>query len=364
MFYDTPVSREFKKILLICFGGLGDVILFFPVIKVLRDIYPKSEIVLVVEPRSKIVAEKNPFVNKVITFDLKNKPKFGDYVEFIKKLKNEKLDLAISLGSSPLVPILLYLSGAKFRVGYDTNKLTFLYTKKVTLNKNQYAGRMYFELLKGIGINTDMLDAKPEIIIPKNELEWGENWFKTKNLDSNEFKKVIIHPGASNISKQKNIIKTWEKEKWVKLVNLLTNKNIKVVLAGGPDDKDDIDYISKNIANSEHFINAYGETKNLDQLSALIKQADLLVCVDSAPLNLCVGINKECVAIFGPTNENKILPPDEKFTAVRESLDCTPCLWDKRITTCEALTCIKNLQVNKVFEQIAKKLNINSEILI
>jgi lipopolysaccharide heptosyltransferase II len=365
MISEGSLTREFKKILLICFGGIGDVILFFPVIKVLKDLYPHSKIIFTVEPRCKSVAERNPYVDKVITFDLKNNPKFNDYADFVKDLREQNLDLAISIGRSPMVPLLLFLSGAKHRVGYATNKLKFLYSKSVPLNQNQYAGKMYFDLLKGVGIDTEILSPVPEMKIPQDELKWSEDWYKTKNIDLHDGKKtVVVHPGASKISKQKNIIKTWETSKWTDIINRMLNNNIRVILAGGPDDKEDIDYIVKNISSSENFINAYGDTKNLDQLAALIKKSNLLLCIDSAPMNVCVAIGTPLVAIFGPTNEKKILPEDSRFKAVRVNLDCTPCLWDKRLTTCDTLSCIKHLDVNTVYTQVLSSLNISNEVLV
>jgi lipopolysaccharide heptosyltransferase II len=364
MISEDSLTRDFKKILLICFGGIGDIILFYPVIDTLRDLYPKSSIVFVVEPRCKNIAEKHEGINKVITFDLKNKPSLKDYFEFIKKLRIENLDLAVSIGRSPLVPVLLALSGAKHRVGYSTNFLKFLYSKSVPLNPNQYAAKMYFDLLKGVGIDADMLNPIPNIKVAQKDKEWADEWFKNKqiNLDS-EQKIVMIHPGASNISKQKNIIKTWAPEKWASLIKELLKQNIRVILAGGPDDSEDINLIKNKIdTRSENFINAYGETKSLEQLTAIIKNLDLLICVDSAPLNMAVGVKTPAVAIFGPTNENKILPPDNKYKAVRVNLDCTPCLWDKRQTTCEALTCLKNIDVNTVLEAVNKQLEITEKL--
>jgi lipopolysaccharide heptosyltransferase II len=364
MISEDSLTRDFKKILLICFGGMGDVILFYPVIKVLRDLYPKSQIIFVVEPRCKSVAEKNPYVNRVITFDLKNKPELKDYLALIKDLRKENLDLAISMGSSFMVPVLLFLSGAKHRVGYATNKLKFLYSKAVPLNKNQYAAKMYFDLLKGVGIDADMLNPVPEIKIPESDMKWANEWFASHGLIARGSQKIVlVHPGASKLSKQKNIIKTWEPIKWTKLIDELLKKNIKVILAGGPDDEEDVNFIRKHIKDpGNDFVDAFGETKNLDQLGALIKHCDLLVCVDSAPMNVGVGIDVPLVAIFGPTNEKKILPPDEKFMAVRINLDCTPCLWDNRQTTCEALTCLKNLDVDTVLKPVFQQLGVTSEI--
>lgn len=364
MISEDSLTREFKKILLICFGGIGDVILFFPVIKVLKELYPRAEIVISVEPRCKSVAEKNPYVKKVITFDLKNKPSLNDYLNFIGELRKENIELAISMGRSLLVPLLLFLSGAKYRVGYATNRLKFLYSKAIPLNQDQYAAKMYFDLLKGVGIDADILNPIPEIKVPDSELKWAKEWFLSRGLKDREGQKVVlVHPGASKISKQKNIIKTWEAIRWVQLIDHLLNKNIKVILSGGPDDEEDINFIRKHIKGSkENFVDAFGETKNLEQLSALIKMSDLMVCIDSAPMNVAVGVNTPLVAIFGPTNEKKILPPDEKFLAVRIDLECSPCLWDKRETTCESLKCLKNLDMAKVLDAVIQQLELTSEI--
>ncbi len=364
MISEDSLTRDFKKILLICFGGIGDIILFYPVIDTLRDLYPKSNIIFVVEPRCQNIAEKHQGINKVITFDIKNKPKFSDYFDFVQKLRKENLDLAISIGRSPLVPILLSLSGAKHTVGYATNFLKFLYSKSVPLNQNQYAAKMYFDLLKGIGIDADRLNPVPSIKIANKDCDWSNEWFKSKNIDLNSNKKLLmIHPGASKLSKQKNIIKTWSPEKWSTLINQLLDNDIRVILAGGPDDLEDIEIIKSQVNLSHpNFINAYGETKNLEQLTAIIKKIDLLVCVDSAPLNMAVGVNTPAVAIFGPTNEKKILPNDSKYKAVRVDLECTPCLWDKRQTTCEFLTCLKKIDVETVYQSVNKQLEITSKV--
>jgi len=353
------MNSQIKNILLICFGGLGDVILFYPLIKTMKDLYPDSKITMLVEPRSKVAAEKNCNITKVITFDLKNKPKIKEYLLLINELRSKKFGIAISMGKSIMVPLLLFLSGAKQRIGYATNKLKFLYTKSVELNENQYAAKMYFDLLKGLGIDTDKLNPIPEIKISKNDLIWAENFINQSNINLEKNKVVVIHPGASKISKEKNIIKTWSPIKWASLINHLLLKDIKVILTGGPDDKEDIDIILDNInKNSEFFINAYGITKNLDQFGAILNFCDLLVCVDSAPMNVGIGVGIPIVAIFGPTNEKKLVPDNEKFTPVRINLDCTPCLWDKRKTTCENLTCLKQLEVETVLEKVTEKLDI------
>ena len=40
----------------------------------------------------------------------------------------------------------------------------------------------------------------------------------------------------------------------------------------------------------------------------LLWLSDLLICVDSAPMHIAVALNKQILALFGPTNPEHLLP--------------------------------------------------------
>ena len=117
----------------------------------------------------------------------------------------------------------------------------------------------------------------------------------------------------------------------------------------------DLDYLNKKEFNKTYFLDLYGKTKNLNELAALIKLSDLLLCVDSAPMHIGVGVGTKLVAIFGPTDENKLLPGNKNFTAVKNTeLTCRPCLWDKRNEVCENLSCL-DISVQQICDAINKQ---------
>ena len=72
-----------KNILLMNFGGLGDEILFLPVIDSLKTLYPESSISLVLEPRSAGIKNLTPFIDEVIPCDIKNKNKYTELLKLI-----------------------------------------------------------------------------------------------------------------------------------------------------------------------------------------------------------------------------------------------------------------------------------------
>lgn len=314
-----------KRILFINFGGLGDEILFLPSILSVKKEFPDAEITLALEPRSKGITTLTDVIDNVLFADIKNKNKYFELLKLLFKIWSGNFDIVISSGGNKFISVFLFLTFIKQRYGYNTGKLSeFLLTKAVKLNKNQYAARMYHDLVREI---TDNNTELPEFNITK------------QNPEQNT---VLIHPGVSLISIKKGIIKTVSKEVWAKTVEKLADCGKKVILAGGPDDKEIIDYITNHVPDGK-FINMYGKTKNLKELAELISGAEIFLCSDSAPLHIAVGLGVKTFVIFGPTDDKKLIPDNGKVIPIKAESNCNmvPCLWEKRQNTCDTLECLE-----------------------
>ena len=140
------------KVLAINFGGIGDEVLFLPTLERIKELAPDCELTLLVEPRSKSVMEVTNLIDKIITFDIKKKPLTPfDLITLTMLLRKGGYDMVISSGSSPMVAMLLFLSGIKLRVGYDAGSpVKSLLTHPVKLLRDQYAADMYHDLTKGM----------------------------------------------------------------------------------------------------------------------------------------------------------------------------------------------------------------------
>ena len=123
---------------------------------------------------------------------------------------------------------------------------------------------------------------------------------------------------------------------------MLLDKGEKVALVGGPDDEECISEILSSIKNKDlsNFYNFYGKTKNLNDLAELIAGAKAVVCCDSAPMHLAIALNIKTIAIFGPTDEKKLVPEKDNVFVVKSDCDCRPCLWDKRQVSCNDKYCL------------------------
>ena len=313
------------NILAINFGGIGDEIFFLPSLISLKKEYPDAKITLALEPRSKSVKDLTNAIDNLFLIDIKGKNKYTELLKLVYLARRGNFDLVVSSGGNKLISILLTLTGIKKRYGYDTGKLSrVLLTKAAPLNKNQYACAMYHDLVTPI---TNHKTYLPEINVEQQQ--------KIPNS-------VLIHPGVSKMSVQKGMIKTIPAGIWAETVDLLIEKGKLVILAGGPDDKEVIETIRKNTKN-KNFEDYYGKTKNLKDLAILIGKAEKFICSDSAPLHVGVAMQTKTYVIFGPTDDNKLIPKSDNVIAIKAQDTCPikPCLWEHRQTTCESLECLK-----------------------
>lgn len=327
-----------KKILAINFGGIGDEIFFLPTLISLKKEFPNSEITLALEPRSKGIIDLTDIIDNLFLIDIKSGNKYKELLKLIFSAGRGHFDIVVSSGGNKLISLLLFLTGIKVRCGYDTGKLSrLLLTHAEPLNKKQYACSMYHDLIRHITQNNTEL---PQIKISQ------------RNKISNS---VLIHPGVSKLSVQKGCIKTISPEIWAKTIDILVAEGKKVMLVGGPDDKECIETILENVR-TKNFENLYGTTKSLKDLAELISSADKFLCSDSAPLHVAVALGVKTYVIFGPTDVKALIPQTDNVVPIMANDKCElkPCLWARRQTTCEKLECLK-ITASQIVSTICNK---------
>lgn len=109
---------------------------------------------------------------------------------------------------------------------------------------------------------------------------------------------VLIHPGVSLMSISKGMVKTVPAKTWAETIDLLIEKGKKVILVGGPDDKNCIETIRSITKYYGQFEDYFGKTKSLKDLGNLIAKAEKFVCSDSAPLHVGVALKTKTYVNF------------------------------------------------------------------
>jgi len=98
-------------------------------------------------------------------------------------------------------------------------------------------------------------------------------------------------------------------------------------------------------------INACAKT-TLNQLGCLIRKCSVYISGDSSPLHVAAAVHTPVVALFGPTDPRRHLPPVQNCVVITKEVACGPCY--KR--QCKDIKCMKSIKPEEVLEAVEKLL--------
>ncbi|MGB0560774.1 MAG: glycosyltransferase family 9 protein [Spirulinaceae cyanobacterium] len=289
------------RILALVPGGIGDQVLFFPTLASLQAAHPEAQLDVLVEPRSKAAYRVCPSVHEVLLFDYKDSNGLADYLNLIGMINDREYDAALALGQRWSVGLLLWLNGISKRVGFTSGKDWF-WTDTVPLNRDQYAAAMYHDLVKGFGVETDC--PLPQLALPRTDIDWAEAEQQRLGVKATGY--ILLHGGSSQLAVTKGINKIYPAKQWLQVIQDLQDKqpDVPVVIIKGPDDGPWVQEIVTAAAGVKVV-----SPPDIGKLSAMIAGANLMLCTDSGPMHLAVAAGTYTLALFGPTDMTKLLPP-------------------------------------------------------
>ncbi|MFN8614625.1 MAG: glycosyltransferase family 9 protein [Vampirovibrionales bacterium] len=327
------IAEPLRRLGLLNVGGIGDNLLFTPVITTLRKAFAaagwKTELVMMLERRSVGAVHLMPPVDAVVPLEVQGRNRLTLGWSLYQALRHNHLDGIISCGSSPLIAPVLWASGVPFKVGFDSGKLSHSFlTAPAPLNRQGYAGNMYHALaevaLDALGLpQPEVRLLEPRIALTPADMTWYRETISPLLLGQNK-PTVLIHPGVSQLSIDKGIVKRWHPQRWAEAIDRLS-PHATVLLAGGPDDAETITTIQHHLA--ERYPNAaatvislVGVTRSLRHLAVVMAHMQLVLCTDSAPMHVAVGVETSVVALFGELEPARLLPPHPRYVAVQEAV--------------------------------------------
>lgn len=296
------------RILIIHTAFIGDIVLSTPLIKKLRDTYPKAEITYLTTPVGASILRNNPHLNHIIEYDKKGEHKgIKGFWAIAKKLKMEAYNLVITPHRYLRSTFLTFLTGAPIRRGYDSAAASFLYNERVHYDKSKH------EVEKLLSFVPKDEGKRYEIEIFPTELEVEK---VDKLLEKRREKVVVVAPGSKWFTKK------WPLEYFNRVIKELEKReDTTVVVVGGKEEM----FLNMPLANTT--IDLRGKTTLLE-LAEVIRRADIVLTNDSSPIHIASAFpNVRILALFGPTVEKFGFFPWSKNSEVFqvEGLECRPC---------------------------------------
>lgn len=331
------------KVLIVKLSSIGDVVHTLPALESLsrgfRNKGIKARIDWLVEEAASSALEGHPLINELIVVKRGWGKNFLANWKAAGALKAREYDLVLDFQGLLKSGIWVYLSKGKKRVGFsNARELSHLaYNEKLpAYDIEQHAIDRYLSLAASVGGDRGeavfRLDAEKAVESVKKKL-------KAKGVDGPFFVMVTRGRWAT---------KLWKDDRFIELAKrVIEKKNLRVVLAGSPSDKDGLGAMAAAIGKGA--VNMAGET-DLKELFALFRLGKFAVTVDSGPMHIAAASGTRTVALFGPTAPWRTGPYGPGHIIVRKGLACSPCFKRK----CASPRCMEEITVNDVMEAVEK----------
>lgn len=295
-----------RKLLVIRFSSIGDIVLTTPVVRCLAQQYPESEIHYLTKPTFASMLHSNPYVTKVHVLK-------DDLNSVVQELKSEAFDYVIDLHHN------IRSMRVRSALGVDGKAFPKLNIQKWLLVNFKW-NRMpdihlvhrYFQAASALGLKYDGMGL--DYFIPEKDMVSIDQL-----PEAHRSGYLAIAIGAQHYTKRMPV---------ERLKQLVEKLSLPVVLLGGKEDFEHGELIRDG--NSDYVFNACG-SYNLNQSASLLQQSRLLITHDTGLMHIGAALRKPIISIWGSTvpafGMIPFLPDGMAASTIIENteLHCRPC---------------------------------------
>ena len=295
-----------KKILIIRFSSIGDIVLTTPVIRCLKSQIPDAEIHYLTKKQFLPVLEANPYIDKIFSINDK-------IAEVLPDLKKESYNYIVDLHKN------FRSKGIIFNLRKPVASFSKVNFKKwlvVNLKINKlppvHIVDRYFQAVEKQGVKNDGKGL--DYFIPEKD-----------EVDLKTIPQLFQNGYIGWVIGGKHNTKMYPEEKIIEVCQSIKKP---VVLLGGNEDSEA----------GERFVKAVGESVynscgkfNINQSASLVKQANKIITNDTGLMHIAAAFRKEIISLWGNTIPEfgmyPYMPGDENKSHILEvkNLSCRPC---------------------------------------
>jgi ADP-heptose:LPS heptosyltransferase len=304
---DTKLLKDMKKILVIRFGSIGDIVLTTPVIRCLKTQLPDAEIHYLTKKQNYLLLQSNPYLDKVWIYD-------GDFRKLMPSLKTEKFDFIVDLHKNLRSGYVLLNLRKPFGSFTKLNfrKWLIVNFRIDRLPRISIVDR-YFEATGSLGVTNDG-KGLDHFIPPGEEVD-----LSTLPPDFGPRFIAFVIGG-------KHTTKILPEDK---VVEICHRAGKPLVLLGGKEDMERAGRIAARVGHA--VFNACGRF-TINQSASLIRQAGTVITNDTGLMHIAAAFGKRIFSVWGgtvpefgmfPYLEGKPNTGSELFEV--KGLSCRPC---------------------------------------
>ena len=317
-----PAGAAPQRVLVLRLERIGDLLMTFQALSVLRASLPSARIDLVVGNWNEPLAHAMAVADRVDPLDApwlaRDQPGASSarLLSHARGWRAHKYDLAINFEPDIRSNLLLWMSGAPRRVGYSTGgggaTLTDTAAYDPTLHTHDNAVRL---------VALAAPDANPASLPhPRLQLPGAARERAGRLLAPAAGSSCIgLHASGGRPVKQ------WHTRRFAELATALSLEyGATIVLTGTSHDAGTVREVQAAVPAPVCVLNLSGQADLLD-LAAVIERLAVFISADTGPMHLAAAVGTPLVALFGPSDPARYAPRTSGSRIVRIDLPCSPC---------------------------------------
>lgn len=291
-------AMQLKKVLVIRFSSIGDIVLTTPVLRAIKTQHPDCQVHFLTKKSFAFLLEANPNVDKVLSWE--------EHKDKLNSLKSEAYDCIVDLHKNLRSGKVKRSLGGPF---FTFNKLNIDKWMYVNLKRDRmpdlHLVDRYFLGLQALNLKADGGGLEYHYTAPVD---------LAPGLQSGGYVALVL--GAAHMTKQiPNEINE-------QIIEGLSGENL--VLLGGPAEKTKGEDLSERYPHVKNYCGSL----SLDESAKVIEEAKAVVNADTGLMHIAAAFKKRQAVLWGNTTPKLGMYPygyQEFMNFEVENLSCRPC---------------------------------------
>ncbi len=332
----SAVPSKPQYICVVRLSAIGDTCHALAVVRRLQDNWPDARISWIIGKTEAMLMSEIADVDFII-FDKSAGRHAYDAVR--DQLRGRQFDVALCMHASMRVNLLCRSIPAPIRLGFDRARardFQWLFTnRRIPAREREHALDAMMSFASAIGAEETPL--RWDLPLAAEALEFADR------VAAGDRPLVVISPCSSQRSRN---FRNWRAANYSAVIrHILQRYGAKVVLTGGHTELER-DYAARLRSSADEGIVDLVGKSSLQQLAALIRRADLVICPDSGPAHVATAVGTPVIGLYATSNPARTGPyrshsltVDRYADAVQKYLgrDASALRWGARVRHPDAM---------------------------
>lgn len=347
---DHSLDKEFERVAISKFKGMGSIVQATPMIRAIRERFPDSEILFISTRSNRALLERIDDIDRIVCLDDRGFFRLlfstiGSCIRLMRIRPQVYFDLEIYSDFSSLFTLFtlsvnrigFYLRSSSYRMG--------LYTHMMFFNPRVPISKVYLQMTRLIGCDAE-----------------GQELYRLKAREEHSPRLaspyIVVNPNASDLRLERR----WGKENFVAAIRRILKAYPErgIILVGSKDEASYTESIARDL-DDERVLSTAGDT-SLDELISIIDGAEAMLTNDTGPMHIAFSTRTPSVCLFGPCAPEHY-GIGENARILYERVYCSPCVHDFITPPCKGdNVCMQLIGVEKVMDALKELMHGKSSV--